>query len=123
MTNYQISTEDKLIYMQIEGSISARDFIRFLTEVSMDEHYNRTFNSIVNLQNFEAMFSIAEAQTIIEAATSIRSYTPVKSAIVANGILKKNLIDTASWLFKSSIEIKGFASMDEAQQWIRSKGN
>lgn len=89
----------------------------------MDEHYNRTFNSIVNLQNFEAMFSIAEAQTIIEAATSIRSYTPVKSAIVANGILKKNLIDTASWLFKSSIEIKGFASMDEAQQWIRSKGN
>ncbi len=120
MTNYKISTDNKLIFIEMQGELSVREIIDFLTVISMDEIYNPSYNSIVDLQNYKSVPSAIEAREIIESAALIRSNTPAKSAIVTNGIFKKNLVDMASWLSKrKTLEVKGFTNILEACRWLQ----
>ena len=119
MTKYKISQDEKLIFMQLSGELTARDFIKFLTQVSMDQDYDRSFNSIVDLQDFKNILSMSEAQDIIETATIIRGGTPAKSAIVTNSLFRKNLIDIASTFNRrKKIEVKGFTNFSDACRWL-----
>jgi len=119
MTNYKISQHNKLIFMQLRGEFSAKDFVSFLTQVSMDELYDQSFNSIVDLQDFKNILSMSEAQDIIELASVIRGEVPAKSAIITNSVFRKNLVNMASTLSRrKKLEVKGFTSLAEACRWL-----
>lgn len=119
-TQYQISLDDKIIYMQLTGEPTADDFIKFLTRVSLDENYNCTFNSLIDLQHCNSMFSVSEAQEIIELAATIRKNNPVKSAIITDGFFKKNLVDMAGWVNRNkSLQVKGFTCTQRAKHWLQ----
>lgn len=120
MKKYHISKSNKLIYMQLAGDISAGDFIKFLREVSLDEEYSRTFNSLIDLQQVTSMFSAQEAKEIIESAALIRDQHEAKSAIITDSMFKKILVDTAGWLSGSkALEVKGFTSVLDACSWLQ----
>lgn len=124
MTTYRISTDDKLIYLQIQGNVSATEIVSLLRKVSIDENYNRTFNSILDLRKVENMLSAREAQGIIESASSIRGHARAKSAVITDGVFKKNLVDMASALKKTqTLEVKGFTNLEDACSWLNVKEN
>jgi len=106
--------------MQMHGEFSARDLVNFIAEVSRDRDYDPSFNSIVDLQNSATIIPAQEAQSVIEAATMITGQASAKSAVVTSSMLRKNIVDMASWLNKNKkLEIRGFTNLKEACGWLQ----
>ena len=120
MHNYKIATDQKLIFLQMNGDFSARDLVSFIAEVSRDRDYDPSFNSIVDLQNSASIIPAQEAQSVIEAATMITGQASAKSAVVTSSVFRKNIVDMAGWLSKSKhVEIRGFTNLTEACNWLQ----
>ena len=120
MHHYEISTDHKLIFVQMHGEFSARDLVSFIAEVSRDRDYDPSFNSIVDMQNSATIIPAQEAQSVIEAATMITGQASAKSAVVTSSMLRKNIVDMAGWLSKNkNLEIRGFTNLKEACGWLQ----
>ena len=117
---YKIATDQKLIFMQMNGDFSARDLVSFIAEVSRDRDYDPSFNSILDLQNSASIIPAQEAQSVIEAATIITGQAAAKSAVVTSGTFRKKIVDMAGWLSKNrNVEIRGFTNLTEACDWLQ----
>lgn len=119
LTNYRISSDNKLIFMQINGQLSVRDIASFIHEVSTAENYDPLFNSIVDIRGLKTTISALDAQELIELSSLIMGEASAKSAVVTDGYFKEKLVNVANWLCKrKNIEIKGFTNMKDAYRWL-----
>lgn len=124
MHHYEIATDHKLIFVQMNGEFSAHDLVSFIAEVSRDRDYDPSFNSIVDLQNSATIIPALEAQSVIEAVTMIIGQASAKSAVVTSNMFRKNIVDMAGWLSKNkTIEIRGFINLTEACDWLQVDDN
>lgn len=118
-TNYRISSDNKLIFMQINGQLSVRHIASFIHEVSTAENYDPLFNSIVDIRGLKTTISAFDAQELIELSSLIMGEASAKSAVVTDGYFKEKLVNVANWLCKrKNIEIKGFTNMKDACRWL-----
>ena len=119
MTNYNIVIDQKLIVMQMSGEISATDIEDFIRKISVDENFNPSYSSIVDIRGLRTFYSTADSHEIIDSASFILGGVSVRSAVIADSFLRVKMIDIVNLLcLRNNIEIKGFTHLPEACSWL-----
>ena len=119
MTNYNIVIDQKLIVMQMSGEISATGIEDFIRQISVDENFNPSYSSIVDIRGLQTVYSTAGSHEIIDSASFILGGVSVRSAVIADSFLRVKMIDIVNLLcLRNHIEIKGFTHLPEACDWL-----
>ena len=119
MTNYNIVIDQKLIVMQMSGEISATGIEDFIRQISLDEKFNPSYSSLVDIRGLQTVYSTLDSHEIIDSVSFILGGVSIKSAVIADSFLRVKMIDIANLLcLRSHIKIKGFTHLPEACDWL-----
>ena len=119
MTKYRIETDQKLIIMQLSGEVSVSGLENFVREVSIDENFDPSFDSIVDIRRLETVYSTFASHEVLDSVSYIIGGVSTRSAIIADSYLRVKMIDITNLLgTRKHIELKGFSTVKDACSWL-----